>query len=165
MSRPPLRLDQRKFRAAAAAMIITLLGGAAFLPFAPAPGFPIFPVCVFKIGTGLPCPLCGGTRAVQAVLRGDFSRALYLNPAALPAVVAIAAIVLVLVWEAFRGRAADWNLLLGRLRSLLPLLVALLCLYWAVHLAGALKGPKPELVDLGNPFARVIQERFSSPPR
>ena len=146
-------------------MIIALLGGAAFLPLAPAPAFPNFSVCVFKSATGLPCPLCGGTRAAQAVLQGDLSRALYLNPAALPAVVAIAAIVLVLVWEAFRGRAADWNLLRGQLRSLLPLLVALLCLYWFVHLAGALKGPKPELVDLGNPFARVIQERFSAPPR
>ena len=87
-------------------MIIALLGGAAFLPIAPVPGFPNLSVCVFRSATGLPCPLCGGTRAAQAVLRGDFSRALYLNPAALPAVVAIAAIVLVLVWEAFRGRAS-----------------------------------------------------------
>jgi hypothetical protein len=146
-------------------MIVALLSSAAFLPLAPAPGFLNLSVCVFKGTTGLPCPLCGGTRAAQALLRGDFPRAIYLNAAALPAVVAITAIILVFFWEAFSGRSANWNLLLARLRLNLPLLAALLGLYWFLHLVGALESPKPELVDLGNPFARAIQEQFSAPPQ
>jgi Protein of unknown function (DUF2752) len=165
VSSPSLRLDQRKFRATAAAVIVAMLGVAALFPLAPPLGFPGLPACVFKGVTGLPCPLCGGTRATQALLRGDFARAFYLNAAALPAVVAIVATALVLAWEAFRGRAANWNMLIGRLRSLLPMIVALLCVYWLVHLVSALKGPKPELVDLGNPIARAIHGHCSASPR
>ena len=96
------------------------------------------------------------------MLRGDLSRALYLNVAALPAVIAFVATAWVLAWEALRGRTfGDWNALLRRLRSLLPIMVALLCIYWLVHLMDALRGPKSELVDLRNPIARVVHKRFS----
>jgi Protein of unknown function (DUF2752) len=149
----------------AAAMIVAVLGVAALFPLAPPFGVPSLPVCVFKGVTGLPCPLCGGTRATHALLRGDFAGAVYLNAAALPAVVAIVAIASALAWEAFRGRTANWKMLNGRLRSLLPMMVALLFVYWLVHLASALKGPKPELVDLGNPVARAIHEHLSAQPQ
>jgi hypothetical protein len=32
--------------------------------------------------TGLPCPFCGGTRAVFALLRGDLLQAFWFNPLA-----------------------------------------------------------------------------------
>ena len=162
---PPLRLDQRKFRATAAAIIVAMLAGAAVLPLAPPSRFsPGLPTCVLKSATGLPCPFCGGTRATQALLRGDLARALYLNAAALPAVVTFVTAALVLGWEAMRGRAVgDWDALLRRLRSLLPIMAALLCIYWLVHLMNALRGPKSELVDLENPIARTIHKRFSRP--
>ena len=82
----PLRLDQRKFRATAAAVIVAMLAGAAVLPLAPPSRFSGLPTCVLKSATGLPCPFCGGSRATQALLCGDLSRAVYLNVAALPAV-------------------------------------------------------------------------------
>lgn len=42
---------------------------------------PVFPVtCVFKAVTGMPCPTCGGTRAVEALAAGRFLEALWLNP-------------------------------------------------------------------------------------
>ena len=164
-SDPPLRLDQRKFRAIAAAVIVAMLAGAAVLPLAPPSRFSSgLPTCVLKSATGLPCPFCGGTRATQALLRGDLGRALYLNAAALPAVVTFVTAALVLGWEAMRGRAVgDWDALVRRLRSLLPIMAALLCIYWLVHLMNALRGPKSELVDLENPIARTIQKRFSRP--
>lgn len=37
-------------------------------------------VCLFKRLTTLPCPSCGSTRSVLAILKGDFSGALMLNP-------------------------------------------------------------------------------------
>ena len=36
--------------------------------------------CPFKIITGIPCPGCGGIRATQCLLNGDFANALYTNP-------------------------------------------------------------------------------------
>jgi hypothetical protein len=158
---PPLRRDQRQYRAGAAAIIVALLVGAALLPLAPPSRFPGLPTCVFKSATGLPCPFCGGTRATQALLRGDLARALYLNVAALPAVITFVAAALVLGWEAMRGRAVgDWDAQLRRLRSLLPVLAALLCVYWFVHLMNALRSRKAELVDLRNPIAHAIHKRF-----
>ena len=37
-------------------------------------------VCPFRLVTGLPCPFCGSTRAVGAVLQGDLVGSLALNP-------------------------------------------------------------------------------------
>lgn len=39
-----------------------------------------FPLCPFKLLTGLPCPGCGGIRAAEALLQGDVLNALYINP-------------------------------------------------------------------------------------
>lgn len=46
-------------------------------------GFSILKInfyCVFNRITGLACPGCGATRAIRALLRGDFPRSLYLYP-------------------------------------------------------------------------------------
>ncbi|HEY5704987.1 MAG TPA: DUF2752 domain-containing protein [Terrimicrobiaceae bacterium] len=161
MSEPPLRPDQRKSRVVASVTIIALLVGAALVPLAPPAGFPSLPSCVFKGATGLPCPFCGGTRATQALVRGDLSRALYLNVAALPAVIVLVGAALMLGWEALRGRRfRDWNAVVRRLRLLLPIMATVLCIYWLVHLMGALRGAKPELVDLQNPIARAVHKRL-----
>jgi len=162
MANPPLRPDQRKFRAILASVIVALLVGAALLPLPSPSRLPGLQICAFKGTTGLPCPLCGGTRAAQALMRGDLSRALYLNVAALPAVIALVAVASLLGYEALRGRVlSDWNTLLSRLRSLLPAMVAILCIYWMVHLMDAVRGSKSELVDLHNPIARAVCQRFS----
>jgi hypothetical protein len=36
--------------------------------------------CPFKTITGIPCPGCGGIRAVQYLLNGEILNALYINP-------------------------------------------------------------------------------------
>lgn len=38
------------------------------------------PRCGFHVITGLPCPACGATRSVVALLHGDFVRAWQFNP-------------------------------------------------------------------------------------
>jgi hypothetical protein len=154
--------NQRKFRGMLAFVVVALLGGAALLPLASPSGVFGLQVCAFKGLTGLPCPLCGGSRAVQAVLLGDLARALDLNLVALPAIVVLAAITIVLSCEATTGRAViDWNAFFSRLHSLLPIFVALFCFYWIVHLVDAVRGGKSELVNLRNPVARAVCERFS----
>ncbi len=39
-----------------------------------------FGVCIIKEATGFPCPSCGSTRSVLAILDGHFLEAVYWNP-------------------------------------------------------------------------------------
>jgi Protein of unknown function (DUF2752) len=160
--RPPLRSDQRNFRAILVFLFVLALCGLALLPVAP-PSFSFgLQTCAFKGATGLPCPLCGGTRAAQALLRGDFVRAHHLNMAALPILVAMVAGAIALTIEAMRGRVIiNGGAVIQRLRGFLPALGLLFFLYWIVHLAGAVRNSKLELVDLHNPIARSISQCFS----
>ena len=83
---------------------------AALLPFASRSPLVSVQTCAFKGATGLPCALCGGSRAAQAVLRGDFAQACYLNMAALPSIAIVASVVLLLWSEAIGGNAViDWG--------------------------------------------------------
>lgn len=48
-------------------------------------------LCVFKATTGLPCPTCGGTRALGRLAAGDFAGAVAMNPLAAAGAAALAA--------------------------------------------------------------------------
>lgn len=39
-----------------------------------------FSLCIFKNVTGIPCPSCGTTRAIQLILKGNITESLYMNP-------------------------------------------------------------------------------------
>lgn len=155
--RPPLLRRQRTFRLAGLGVVLALLAAARFAPLSA-----MGPICGFKNATGLPCPLCGGTRAAQSLLEGDFSRAIYLNPLALGAVAILGATAVIFLIEALRGRAlADWTAVRRRGLPFIPLALALLLLWWIPHIAGALRTPKTELLDLRNPVARAAYERWA----
>jgi hypothetical protein len=66
------------------------LAGAAAAPFARAIAA-ASPGCLFRAATGVPCPTCGGTRALLALVRFDVAAALAWNP-----LVTLAALVFVL---------------------------------------------------------------------
>lgn len=126
---------------------------------------PVFP-CAFHAITGLPCLFCGGTRSVRAVLHGEFALAAYLNPIGFLALGAGAALLLVLLLEAARGSAlADWDNLLRRITKNAPLIFVVAAALWLAHVVAALRTPKPELVNLANPFARAVKSALSAPPR
>jgi hypothetical protein len=61
-----------------------LWGGAALAGAAAAPFVRAFaaelPGCLFRAVTGVPCPTCGGTRALLALVRLDVPAALAWNP-------------------------------------------------------------------------------------
>src|SRR5262245_110377 len=67
-----------------AAVVKTQIGG---------PGIP----CPLRTVTGIPCPLCGSTRSVEALAHFDLARALFLNPAGVLAIVL--GVVLLLAWR------------------------------------------------------------------
>jgi len=156
---PPLLPYQKRQRILVAAGFILLLGTLALLPERTAVPFP---PCVFKQLSGLPCPFCGGTRSAQALLHGDWSRALYLNPLAFAAVGAFALAIIVLSVEIFRGRLlVDWAALPSRYRKFFPFALGILLGWWGAHIAFALGQPKSELIDLRNPIAKAVYVRLN----
>ena len=88
-------------------------------------------VCPFRLATGWPCPACGSTRAVVAILRGDFGEALRLNPYGYVLCALAATVIPLLVWDGVTGRRAYLrfylytNRLLQRRIVWIPLLVLL----------------------------------------
>jgi hypothetical protein len=72
VSGPPLGLIFAGI-GAALGVIVRLLGPPERLPI---------PLCVFKLLTGMPCPTCGGTRALYCLARFDLAGAVAMNPLA-----------------------------------------------------------------------------------
>jgi hypothetical protein len=102
------------------------------------------PVCGSKVLFGLPCPGCGMSRAVVALLRGDIALAARLHPAvfAVVPVLGVAFLRTLLVQLGARSRLARAHV---PARVWLGLGLALVAL-WGVRLAGGLGG-LPDPVD------------------
>ena len=84
---------------------------------------------------GIPCPGCGYTRAVAAVLRGDISAALDLHPLVfLPPTAAVAAALSL----TFKGRARRWICI-----AALAVCLAAFLLCWVVRLICGWDGYNP----------------------
>ncbi len=62
------------------------------------------PLCGFRHLTGLPCPLCGGTRACAALVDGNFLAAWQVNPGLMVLLILAAAHSVQLGVEAWTGR-------------------------------------------------------------
>lgn len=98
------------------------------------------PRCGFHVFTGWPCPACGATRGVVALLRGEFAEALRFNPLVLLVVASVLAFDVYAV-IALCGRGRRVRLL--RPRFLRPLMVrtgviALVTMNWVylIHRGG-----------------------------
>jgi hypothetical protein len=92
-------VDAGTARLAGAAM----LGVAAVRPIVP---FEFVPPCPLRSLTGVPCPLCGMTRGVTALVHGDVGRGLFLNPASLVAIAL--AVLLIVQWRTKRVVVPVW---------------------------------------------------------
>ncbi|MHC4602341.1 MAG: DUF2752 domain-containing protein [Planctomycetota bacterium] len=72
----------------------------------------VWGVCPYRELLGEPCPLCGMTRAVGAVLRGDFHGAVSLNPLSIFAVLFILSeVIFRAVLLCLNIRRRSWSLL------------------------------------------------------
>ncbi len=92
--------------------LLLLLAGARLSLVWPLP----LPFCLLKKLTGIPCPLCGTTRCLQACSRLDFAAALTWNPLALVGCVGIAA--WFVAWAVDRLWKRRWLLALSRVFQL-----------------------------------------------
>jgi Protein of unknown function (DUF2752) len=93
------RVDLKEVRIVGAAM----LAAAAIRPAIP---FEFVPPCPLRTVTGIPCPMCGMTRGVTALVHGDFAHALLMNPASYLAVAL--AILLLVQWRTRRVLIPVW---------------------------------------------------------
>jgi Protein of unknown function (DUF2752) len=93
-------VDAGRLRAAGAAMLgIAALRGSV-LPAG------LGPPCPLRTLTGVPCPFCGMTRSVTAVVHGHLGASLALNPAGILAV--LLAVFLLFAWRVRRITYATW---------------------------------------------------------
>jgi hypothetical protein len=77
---PPSTVDDRlRLLAQPAVVAAAGLGSVALLSWLDHTGLSVLPACPFLSITGLWCPLCGGTRAVEALAAGDIGAALGFN--------------------------------------------------------------------------------------
>lgn len=87
-----------------------------------------FPLCPFKLATGLPCPGCGGIRAAAALLHGDILHALYINPLSCLLIVFCAVLPLLYGYSRFSGYPVLSKLLLTRYSTKINCVLLLLVL-------------------------------------
>jgi hypothetical protein len=78
----------------------------------------IFPVCPFRLLTGLNCPGCGALRMIHDVLHGDLAAAVNDN------VLLLVGIPLLAGWMLLRRRRAQWPLTLPGAAAVLITLLA-----------------------------------------
>ncbi len=76
MHSAPPKIHPANTRFAAIILAVTAAGIAATVFFFNPSAHKFYPVCQFHRLTGLNCPSCGMTRALYALLHGDFSTAL-----------------------------------------------------------------------------------------
>ncbi len=108
----PRGQDGLRLRARAGAtplgMILGVLGaGALLLARLFDPARLGFTVCVLKATTGVPCPTCGGTRALHHLAHFDFATALAMNPLVTLAALGLVPWALADLWLMRTGRALD----------------------------------------------------------
>ncbi|NJK90532.1 MAG: DUF2752 domain-containing protein [Blastochloris sp.] len=109
----------------------------------------------FRRITGLPCPLCGGTRATHYLLQGNLEQTLYYNWLAIPSL--LVALILIICWTA---EIITRRILLPHFKVPVKvwfLALPLLLLVWGIQIHSALNHPKPELLN-----ARGLYFKFNS---
>ncbi len=65
-------------------------------------------VCIIKHTTGIPCPSCGTTRSVIAILHGDVYAALRWNPMGIPVFLLLFLIPVWIGYDLVAGKATLW---------------------------------------------------------
>lgn len=155
-TQPPLMPHERAVRWVVLGVMV--LGLAILAAKAAAWPVPVLP-CGFRALSGLPCAMCGGTRAASALVKGDWKQALEWNAMAVPLLAAMAIAALLCSIELIRGRALiDWNLLQKwPARFLIPGL-GLLLVWWAFHVRAALENPGSGLADREKPLAAAVAD-------
>lgn len=95
--------------------------------------------CLFRWLTGVPCPACGSTRALRALLQGDVAQAFLINPNGILLALLLAGVPVWLVCDGLRRKATLFALFCRIDRALrrpawLAVLVVLVLADWIWNL-------------------------------
>lgn len=66
-------------------------------------------ICIIKNVSGIPCPSCGTTRSVHAILAGKPIEAMMMNPLGYLTILILFLMPLWLLWDLFRKKASLYN--------------------------------------------------------
>lgn len=138
-----------------------LPGSALLLRAVPAEGLPAWVPFSTSCGaiTGLPCIICGLTRALHFLFQGDFARALYFNWLAFPAVAAFGALFLLVLAEVVSGQNLLARLPRPRLtRRSLSGMFAGVFLLWGLQIYLAVSQHKHELLNPAGPLYSLVMK-------
>ena len=97
----------------------------------------VVPVCFFRTATGVPCPLCGLTRAFACAAHGQFQEAVEHHPFWYVVAAAIAIVAGLLIVDATIG-ADTFGRTARKLKPYWPLLVAVLAAFGVIRALGLL---------------------------
>jgi len=149
----PLTMSEKRFRWVAVSGGLLIFVAVAIINPALGKMYKI-DLCPFFQLSGLPCLFCGGTRATQALLRGQWEQAFYYNWLAFPAVLGV--VVLMLLWsiELYRGhRLFRWEGHWLWRSPTLWLFGVMGMVSWSWHIYQAITIPKQELLNQQAIFA------------
>lgn len=119
---------------AVAAVGVGILGTAWVLPGMWARGVNPIPPCIFHQVTGLPCPMCGGTRSFAAMAHGNLVGAVHVFPIGPLMFLALVAAVVYAAWAVLTGRRAHVAMDRKLVRRLTAIAVVMLMANWAAKL-------------------------------
>jgi len=112
--------------------------------------------CTFHALVGLPCAMCGGTRALFSILQGDFAYAWTLNPAAVLFIVATTIVCAVVFVEAAIGRRV-YPVVSVRIRTVFAIGFCVALVLWTIfHGWSAYVHRNDELVNFQHPVVRWL---------
>ncbi|MGJ1205653.1 DUF2752 domain-containing protein [Sphingobacterium lactis] len=93
-------------------------------------------VCPVKVVTGYPCPSCGSTRSITALLQGDWKGAILINPLGVLSALLIIAILALILYDGLAKKRVyekvyrRTELFLQRHTLISSVLVVLILLNW-----------------------------------
>lgn len=73
------------------------------------PYLPFRPFCLFKKLTGLPCPGCGFTRAMECLMQGDWYRSWQMNPLLLLLLLYVSVVYLLALYDWIMKTGLSWK--------------------------------------------------------
>lgn len=100
----------------------------------------------FKNIVGLPCPLCGGTRATHYLLAGNLPQVLYYNWLAIPSVLGAVFLISLFSLELITNKKLV--IIPKPSKRFFILTIFLLVAVWGYHVYDALSNNKTELLNL-----------------